>query len=556
MLNTQSGNIPFLEIPLGPYITGLLLFWATIGVYAQALQGSDDQYGIKFGKTLQVETYGVLENDRLSGEPAGESGATAELISSPGYGTLSCPTDAGLALCADGSFSYTTATGFNGIDSFTYQAVFGSTVSAPVTVKLTACTGGPQIFACWKEAAYLSKLAELGFGVFYEGFEGVAWDIARTAISDPNTAASLISQGITWTSNHPETNDITTSSGAARSGSWGGYDAEHGAATGLPGNCDIDDPPVSCLYHDGLSGKTQPGGAVLHGVGAFIHGTYGAKIAVILDGGNPISLGLAGYYNEQFHGVIDAGSSGFSEFEFREVDGKVGQALYVWFDDFRIAVADAPTNIAPVADAGPDQAVSIGELVVLDGSASFDANSDSVTYAWSLTDKPAASTATLSNPTAISPTFFADATGYYTAELVVSDASESSPPDTVDIGATPASTNVLPVADAGADQTALVGDIVLLDGSASSDANGEPLTYSWILTEVPTGSTAGLSNPGAIYPGFVADVAGRYVAQLVVSDAVGDSPPDSVEINAATAVRSCQFIVIRSKAGKGAVVCL
>lgn len=538
------------------YITGLLLFWATIGVYAQALQGSDDQYGIRFGKTLQVETYGVLENDRLGGEPAGENGATAELISSPGHGMLSCPTDADLALCADGSFNYTTVAGFNGIDSFTYRAVFDGTFSAPVTVKLTACTGGPQIFACWKEAAYLSKLAELGYGVSNEGFEGAAWDVARTVVSDQNTVASLTSQSITWTSNYPEINNITTSSGAARSGNWGGYDAGHGVATGIPENCDIDDPPVSCLYHDGLSGKTQPGGAALHGVGGFIHGTYGAKMAVILDGGAPISLGLAGFYEEQFHGVIDAGSSGFSEFEFREMDGKVGQALYVWFDDFRIAAAGIPTNIAPVADAGPDQAASVSQVVVLDGSASFDANSDSITYDWSLTDKPVASIATLSNPTSISPTFVADVTGYYTARLVVSDSSESSAPDTVDVGATLASSNVLPAADAGADQIALLGDIVLLDGSSSSDANGDPLTYSWTLTEMPTGSTASLSNPGAINPGFIADMAGRYVAQLVVSDAVGDSPPDSVEINAATATQSCQFIIIRSKTRKVAVVCI
>jgi hypothetical protein len=518
--------------------------------------GSEDKYDIQFGKILQVETFGVLDNDRLDGEPAGENGATAELINSPGYGTLSCPSDSGLALCADGSFNYTTAAAFNGTDSFTYQAVFGSTVSAPVTVKLTACTGGPQIFACWKEAAYLGKLAELGYGIFNEGFEDSVWDVARTAISDPNTVASLTSQGITWTSNHPETNNITTSSGAARSGNWGGYDANHGVATGVPANCDVDNPPVSCLYYDGLSGKTQPGGVTLHGVGAYIHGTYGAKMVAILDGGAPISLGLAGFFEEQFHGVIDAGLSGFSEFEFREVDGKVGQSFFVWFDDFRISASTAPTNIAPVADAGEDQAVFVSEVVALNSSASYDANGDTITYSWSLTGKPVASVTTLANPTSASPTFVADVTGYYTAELVVSDASESSVPDTVEIGATLASSNVLPIADAGLDRVVVLGNIVLLDGSDSSDANGDPLTYSWVLTEVPAGSTASLSNPGAIDPGFMADMTGRYIAQLVVSDAAGNSPPDSVEINAAAAIQSCQFFVIRSKVGKSVIVCL
>jgi len=238
------------------------------------------------------------------------------------------------------------------------------------------------------------------------------------------------------------------------------------------------------------------------------------------------------------------------------VDGKVGQSLFVWFDDFRIAAANAPINIAPVAHAGSDQAVSVSEVVVLDGSTSFDANSDSITYNWFLMDTPAASIATLSNHTSVSPTFVADVAGYYTARLIVSDTSKSSAPDTVDISATSALSNLLPVADAGADQAVLLGDIVLLDGSASSDANDDPLTYGWILTEMPAGSTASLSDPGAINPGFVADMAGGYVARLVVSDAVGDSPPDSVEINVAAAMQSCQFYIIRSKPGKGAVVCL
>ena len=38
----------------------------------------------------------------------------------------------------------------------------------------------------------------------------------------------------------------------------------------------------------------------------------------------------------QFFGVIDAGPTGFTEVQFRETDGKVGQALFIWADDFTL----------------------------------------------------------------------------------------------------------------------------------------------------------------------------------------------------------------------------
>jgi hypothetical protein len=234
------------------YVLCLWLSWFANGVNAQTLEGVDNDYDIPFGRALQVETYGVLENDSLDDESAGESGATAELINSPGHGTLSCSANTGLELCADGSFDYAPGVGFNGIDSFTYQAVFGNAVSAIVTVNLTACNGGPQIFDCWKEVAYLRKLAKHGYGVFYEGFESTAWDVARP----PVTVPSVTTQDITWTSNHPDTNNITTGSGPARTGNWGAFDSNHGVATGVSGNCDIDNPAGrrsiawrECLYY-------------------------------------------------------------------------------------------------------------------------------------------------------------------------------------------------------------------------------------------------------------------------------------------------------------------
>jgi hypothetical protein len=63
-----------------------------------------------------------------------------------------------------------------------------------------------------------------------------------------------------------------------------------------------------------------------------------------------------------------------------------------------------------------------------------------------------------------------------------------------------------------------VGSTVLLDGSQSSDVDGDPLTYRWALTSVPPGSTATLSNLAIVTPTFRVDHAGTYVAQLIVND--------------------------------------
>ena len=128
----------------------------------------------------------------------------------------------------------------------------------------------------------------------------------------------------------------------------------------------------------------------------------------------------------------------------------------------------------------------------------------------------------------MAPTFVADLPGRYEAQLVVSDGKLNSAPDIVVIQTNPL--NVAPVASAGADQTVPFGSTVQLDGTQSSDANGDPLTFAWSFISRPAGSQAVLTDTGAPTPSFAADRVGDFVLSLVVNDGRLNSAPDSVVV--------------------------
>lgn len=199
----------------------------------------------------------------------------------------------------------------------------------------------------------------------------------------------------------------------------------------------------------------------------------------------------------------------------------------------------------PVADAGPDQAIyAFGSTVALNGGQSYDPEGHPLTFEWTMVSIPHGSTATLANPSSATPTFVADVKGTYVLRLVVKNAWKSSNPDEVTVSFD----NVKPVAVAGGNQSVSVGQTVLLDGSGSTDAEGDPLTYRWAFVSTPPGSTAVLGGATSPYANFLADLPGLYVVSLIVNDGKVDSQSNNAVISSVAGevgvTQTLQWIII------------
>jgi RHS repeat-associated protein len=187
------------------------------------------------------------------------------------------------------------------------------------------------------------------------------------------------------------------------------------------------------------------------------------------------------------------------------------------------------TNSIPIANASPDATAVMLATVTLDGSQSSDPDDDPLTYRWRVLSEPPGSAVALSDPTAPRPSFQIQRAGDITLELIVNDGFADSLPDTVVIS----TENSRPVAQAGENREAPSGTEVTLDGTGSSDADQDPLTYVWSVTSQPDpNAPVAFDDPSSATPKFLASLPGLYVFQLIVSDAKTNSEPDTVAITA------------------------
>lgn len=170
----------------------------TVRPVNDAPNAADDFYTTSYETPLVIAANGVLAND-VDVDVDGDT-PTAVLATPPP------PEEGTLALNADGSFTFTPASGFRGPARFTYRASDGSLSSPPATV--TIHVGSPPVATLasqYKIAAggswYLPPLFLLAQDPEGDTIERLEWDLHRDGTVDFSSSAADFNRpnfGIPW----------------------------------------------------------------------------------------------------------------------------------------------------------------------------------------------------------------------------------------------------------------------------------------------------------------------------------------------------------------------
>ncbi|MCK5134554.1 MAG: PKD domain-containing protein [Bacteroidales bacterium] len=182
--------------------------------------------------------------------------------------------------------------------------------------------------------------------------------------------------------------------------------------------------------------------------------------------------------------------------------------------------------LLPLANAGNDTVVAVGMPVIVTGKLSSSPVTETLTYHWSLEEKPEGSAVNIADSTAMQFQIVPDMAGIYRFNLVVGDGQNTSVPDQLVVrGSLP------PVAVAPSDTTVSIKETyVRLNGSGSYDPDGDELLFSWVLLSAPEESEKMIYEEDSHEVILKTDAEGMFVIELTVSDGVSESQPDTVNV--------------------------
>ncbi|MCI0508387.1 MAG: PKD domain-containing protein [Gammaproteobacteria bacterium] len=181
-----------------------------------------------------------------------------------------------------------------------------------------------------------------------------------------------------------------------------------------------------------------------------------------------------------------------------------------------------PLNNPPIANAGSDGNIILGETVMLDGTASVDPDGDPISlYDWRVISAPAASQLSNWSSSEAITVFFPDAVGVFVISLTVSDGLAFSTADEVFISV---SDNLPPVAVVTADVTQGYAPLAIsFNGGASYDPESGPITWAWDFGD---GGSSTDTNPVHVY-----STPGSFLSVLTVTDNLGNQDQAELRID-------------------------
>jgi hypothetical protein len=227
--------------------------------------------------------------------------------------------------------------------------------------------------------------------------------------------------------------------------------------------------------------------------------------------------------------------TGTYQFELRVTDNGGLSAK----DTMRVIVDSViTTNHPPIADAGPDQIITLPtNTITLDGSRSADLENNITDYSWVKISGP--TSFTIGNSNAIQTQLTNLIQGVYQFELKVTDALGLFSKDTIQVAVNATvSNNLPPVAIAGNDTTIQTNQTsctpvpitVTLNGSNSYDLDGSITNYLWI-------GPNGIANPNSAITTITGTFQGTVSIILKVTDNNGAVGYDTVRISVIPANR-------------------
>lgn len=542
-------------------LADLTLYYYVVRAYVGQTQSADSNEVSYLSSPPPVTTYVISASAGPNGaiSPAGQvevnqgAGRTFTITPDPGYRVNAVSVD-GISVGAVASYTFDSVTANHSLEatfapnSHTVSATAGANGSISPAGQIQADYGSSKTFTITPDAGYhIANVTLDGVSVGAVGtitidpvrlnhaihavFSPIVYTL--TAVSGPGGAISPSGQ---ITVNHGASLNFTFTAD-------NGHDLHdvviNGQSIGTPASHLIQNIGANYSIQAHFVGTNQPPTA-----DAGPNQTVEAGRIVTLNGNNSFDPddGIAAFVWRQIGGpavTLTQPDQPHNTFVAPNV-GQAGASLVfeLTVTDFSGAEATDTcivnvtwVNQPPTADAGGPQFVTEGMDVVLDARRSSDPDDGIVGYHWTQLQGPEV---TLCDDRSATASFVAPATGpegvSLTFELTVTDAGGLQ--DTDSCLVTVEWVNTPPLADAGPDQGVQAGDEVQLDGSNSSDPDGDAIAaYHWRQT---FGPPVELSDPTAHSPVFLApevESAGAALSfKLTVTDSGGLQDMDTCQV--------------------------